>query len=152
MAGRPAESPEEAVRRLVELYNQRAWDVFEKDIHPAFEFESVIMSMVLGPGSDQRVYHGLAGLRRWTADIDEAFDEVRFESLELSRLGQTAAFELARLVARGRGSRIRTDLDFARLWEFEGGLVRRIRTYRDVEEARRAAAELEDAAGEVPGP
>jgi hypothetical protein len=62
-----------------------------------------------------------------------------------------AACEVARLVARGRGSRIPTHLDFARLWEFEGGLVRRIRTYRDVEEGRRAPAELEDAAGEVPG-
>ena len=147
-----AESPEQAVRRLVPLYNERDWAAVEGEIHPDFEFESVIMSTVLGPGSDDRVYRGFEGLRRWTSEIDEAFDEVRFETQSLASVGVDAAFELARIVARGRGSGIPTTMEFARLWEFSDGLVRRIRTYRDIDEGRRAAAELGNAPGEVPRP
>ena len=120
-------------------------------MHPEFEFHSEIMSMVRGPGSEQRVYRGLAGLRDWTDDIDDAMEDTHISTAEVEVLGPQAALEFARLVARGRGSGVPVTLDFARLWEFEDGMVRRIRSFRDVDEGRRAAEELRDAPGEVPG-
>ena len=146
------EQLEAEIRRLVELYDTRAWDAFENEIHPEFEFHSEIMSMVRGPGSGRRIYHGLAGLKDWTDDIDDAMEDTHIETTAVEVLGSAAALELARLVARGRGSGVPVSLDFARVWEFEDGRVRRIRSYRDVDEGRRAAEELRDAPGEVPGP
>jgi ketosteroid isomerase-like protein len=146
-----ADRLEAEIRRLVELYDGRDWDSFEDVVHPRFEFHSEIMSMVRGPGSERRVYHGLAGLREWTDDIDDALEDTHIETVAVETLGPEAALELAHLGARGRGSGVPVILDFVRVWEFEDGRVRRIRSYRDVDEGRRAAEELRDAPGEVPG-
>jgi ketosteroid isomerase-like protein len=146
-----SESLESVVRGLVELFNRRDWDAFADRVHPRFEFHSVIMSMIRGPDSSERVYRGFDGLKGWAADVDDAFEAVMLDTLEIEAVGPAGVFELARFRARGRGSGAPVTLDFVRVWEFEGRQVRRIRAYKDVDEGRSAAAELENAPRQVPG-
>ncbi|HEX2128888.1 MAG TPA: nuclear transport factor 2 family protein [Solirubrobacterales bacterium] len=111
------------------------------------------MSMVRGPASKERKYRGWDGFREWLDDVVDAFEDIRFESAEVAPLGPNAIFEVSRLAGHGRGSGIAIEYEFARIAEFEDGLLRRMRTYADIEEGRRVAAELNhDAPGEVPGP
>jgi ketosteroid isomerase-like protein len=145
------QSAEELLERLLELFNERDWEAFEALVHPDFEFDSVIHSTFRGPASKGARYRGLAGLREWLEDIIDAFDDFRFQSLEVRPLGPDAVFELSRLTGRGRGSGIAVEYDFVRIAQFTDGLLRRIRTYADIDEGRRAAAELGNAPGEVPG-
>jgi ketosteroid isomerase-like protein len=142
-------SPEELLHRLMNLFNERDWEHFEALVHPEFEFDSVIMSMVRRPASKR--YRGWGGFQEWLEDVSDAFEEFRFDSVEVRALGPDAVFEHSRLSGRGRGSGIAVDYEFVRIVEFEDGLLRRIRTYADIDDGRRAAAEFEDAPGEVPG-
>ncbi len=143
--------PEELLHRVMRLFNERSWEEFEALVHPEFEFDSVIMTMVRGPASKRSEYRGWTGFRDWLEDVSDAFEDFRFESVEVRPLGPNAVFELSRLSGRGRGSGIAVEYEFVRIVEFEDGLLRRIRTYADIEEGRRAAAELGNAPGEVPG-
>ena len=152
MADAAPQSPEDLLHRLMHLFNERDWEGFEALVHPEFEFDSVIMAMVRGPASKRSSYRGWGGFRDWLADVDDAFDDFRFESVEVRPLGPETVFELSRLSGRGRGSGIEIEYEFVRITEFEDGLLRRIRTYADIDEGRRIAAELEDAPGEVSGP
>ena len=145
-------TPEETVRRLLERFSVRDWDGTAELTHPDFEFDSALVAMIRGTPDKSIAGRGFAALRAWLEDIDDAIDGLAFETLELEAVGPAAVFELTRVRGVGRGSGIRVDQVIARIWEFEGELIRRMRSYLDPDEGRAAAAELEDAAGEVPGP
>jgi ketosteroid isomerase-like protein len=104
--------------------------------HPEVEFNSVIGTEVEG-----RTFHGKDGLAAWFRDLVASFD-ARFEDREFEAVGETAVVARYRFKGRGRASGIVIDQEIGVVWELEGGLVRRSRSFFSQAEAVAAAKAL----------
>jgi ketosteroid isomerase-like protein len=85
-----------------------------------------------------RPYRGPEGFRRAISDFEEDWEYVRFR-LEEIEPSNDVVFVRCVLETRGRGSGIELEMPIGWLWEFRDGLVIKLRTYSDPDEARRAA-------------
>jgi ketosteroid isomerase-like protein len=93
----------EIVRRGFEAYARRDVDQFLSYLDPDFELHSAIVG-----GAEGRVYRGHDGVRRWLADSDESFEDLRIEPTEFRDLGDRVLV-FGRIRARGRESGLELD-------------------------------------------
>jgi ketosteroid isomerase-like protein len=93
----------EIVRRAIEAVNRR--DV--EEILSYTDSEAELHSAVIG-GAEGNVYRGHDGLRRWFAETDEAFEEIRTDVSEVRDLGDRVLI-LGRIKALGRESGVPLD-------------------------------------------
>jgi ketosteroid isomerase-like protein len=92
------------------------------------------------PGSlsaEPDVYEGHAGARRYFAGFDGLMEDVRFEAIDLVEEGDAVIVWL-RLSGRGAASGIDVELHSAAVNRVEGGKVRRMELFPDMDEARAA--------------
>ncbi len=92
------------------------------------------------PGSlsaEPDVYEGHAGARRYFAGFDGLMENVRFEAIDLVEEGDAVIVWL-RLSGRGAASGIDVELHSAAVNRVEGGKVRRMELFPDMDEARAA--------------
>jgi ketosteroid isomerase-like protein len=87
-------------------------------------------------------YSGWEGWRQWTGIWDEAWDEIRYEPLELIEVGDSVVVAPTRVVGRGAGSGLEIDRLFVYLYEIRGGKGVRFHTYGSKERAMEAARKL----------
>ena len=106
----------------------RARDVADL-IEPDMEFISVIAG---------RTFTGVEGLEEWWNDVRGYYDDLRWEILEVSEVGEQRAVRW-RFVGTSRGSGIEFDTEMSQLWSFRDGRVSRIEVFPDAEGARSAA-------------
>ena len=121
----------ETVHRMYEAFNRQDFDVAVEFAHPDIAFV---------PPGDQPAYRGVESFRRWMEP--DAFSEQALEPLEFRISGNKI---LVKQHSRARGSGSGLELEFVLwiVWTFdEAGLVTRIETYLEREEAR-----ARDAAG-----
>jgi ketosteroid isomerase-like protein len=93
----------EIVRQGFEAYGRRDVDGFLSYLDPEFELRSAIVG-----GAEGKVYRGHDGVRRWLADSDESFDQLRIDPNEFRDLGDRILV-LGRIRARGRKSGLKLD-------------------------------------------
>jgi ketosteroid isomerase-like protein len=127
-----------ALRAGVEAFNRRDFALIAELLAPDFEFVSPMTTALRGEAGGTNLYRGVEGVRRFIAELDESFEDVRFETDEIRESGDRL-LELTRLRARGRGSGIPVEQQFARIWEFRGEKAARLHVYLDRAEALRAA-------------
>ncbi len=112
----------EIVRRTMDAYNARDLTAYLADVSESVRFESRFSAI------DNVVYSSHADLRRYFANLDEAWS--RYE-MQVKRLvpagGQVAA--LCHLYAVGRDSDLQLEEDSGVVFTLEGGTIVRIDSY-----------------------
>jgi hypothetical protein len=108
----------------------------ERWSHPEIEFTSMIGSELQG-----RTYRGLDELQAWFTELLETF-EVRYEDREFRTPSDGVLLCLCTNKVRGRGSGAEIERHIGMVWELEGDLVRRSRSYGSHAEAIAAAEAL----------
>ena len=100
----------ETVRRALEATNRGDIEEVLTYIDPDGELHSAIIG-----GAEGNVYRGHDGFRRWYAETEATFEELRTELTEFRELGDRV-IGLGHIYARGRESR--AELDSATGWVF----------------------------------
>jgi ketosteroid isomerase-like protein len=122
-------------RRSVAAFNTRDVEEFIGFCDPRIELHSALTATV---------YHGHAGVRKWYANIEDAFgDELRLEPQAYFDLGErTVTFHL--LHGRGRQSGAAVAAPFAHVHRWVDGLIVAFKAYADQGEALRELGVPED--------
>ena len=122
----------ETVRRAHEALNSRDVEALVAECDPDFRLD--MSDRVLNPD----VYEGHDGIRRFLADVDEAWATFTWEPEELVESGDLV-LSLIRSTGRGRGSGLELDRRAAMLWTVPADRAVSLRFFRDRAAARQAA-------------
>jgi ketosteroid isomerase-like protein len=87
---------------------------------------------------DARVYRGPEEAKKFFRKTQQVFAEARWEPQEFIDLGH-AVVVVAKVVAVGRGSDVRTEMDETDVYWFRDGMIVRLRGFATKEEALEAA-------------
>ena len=111
----------EKVRSCIDAWNRGDLDAFLADAHPEIEWSSEVARRVEGVDS---VYRGIAGLRRFWDQFRSVW-ELTIDGLETRSVGDTVV-ALGHLRAHGETSGIELEQPITYVFEFDGGLARRV--------------------------
>ena len=121
------------VRRCTDAWNRGDVDAWLQWCHPEIEWFSAIAGRVEGT---ETVYRGPAGMRRFWEEWHSVWD-LTIEVSEIRDLGDTV-LALGRIRTRGAASGIDLASAIGYVFEFDSGLIRKIRAYLDREQALEA--------------
>jgi len=121
----------EVVRRWFE--GLRRGDPGPDLCNPEIEIVNWAESPIPGP------YHGHDGVRRWWADVDEAFENVRFELLEVVEVDDHRVVTVQRLAGRFRLTGIDVDWTWGSIVGVRDGEIASATGYMTPGRAKRAA-------------
>jgi ketosteroid isomerase-like protein len=124
----------EIVRRSLDGWNRGDVEAWLQSAHPEIEWSSEIVRRVEG---SETVYRGPAEMRRYWDEWHSVW-EVMIDISEIRDLGDTVV-ALASIRARGEASGIDLERPVAYVFEFDGGLARKVRAYLDPHQALEAA-------------
>jgi ketosteroid isomerase-like protein len=131
-------SRESETMDLVDL-QRRAFEAgSRRDLDMAMSFygpDSVWDTTPMGMG----VYQGLSAIRRFFEDWMNAYEDFEMEPEELLDLGNGVGFGVARQSGTPVGSTGRVEMRYAQVVVARDGLVVRLTSYTDIDEARAAA-------------
>jgi ketosteroid isomerase-like protein len=124
----------ELVRNALQLWEARDFDALTGFADPEFAFD-------LSRNLDAAVYEGVEGLRAWTDQIGEMWDDFRIEPQEVFAAGDCVV-SCAHVSGRGRGSGLDARMTVFQVWRLRDGRILRIcGGYRSREEAVEDATE-----------
>jgi ketosteroid isomerase-like protein len=123
----------QAVRRSLDGWNRGDVDAWLQSPHPEIEFISAIARQVEG---EETVWRGPGGLRRFW-DEWHAVWNLTIEISDIRDLGDTVV-AIGRIETRGNASGVELESPVAYVFEFDGGLTRKVRAYLDPGEALQA--------------
>jgi ketosteroid isomerase-like protein len=124
----------ERVRRSLDGWNRGDVEAWLQSAHPEIEWSSEIVRRVEG---SETVYRGPAEMRRYWDEWHSVW-EVMIDVFEIRDLGDTVV-ALASIRTRGEASGIDLERPVAYVFEFDGGLARKVRAYLDPQQALEAA-------------
>jgi ketosteroid isomerase-like protein len=130
--------PVELVRRLDEAANRLDFDAAMSFYAPDAVWEGRASGMTLGSRT---------AIRGFWEDMTIAYEEFEWRSEGILDLGNGVVFGVARASGRPVGSTGRVELRLAIVAVWEEGLIVRITTYDDTDEARAAAERLAEERG-----
>ena len=104
--------------------------------HPEVEYRSAIQQAMEGEGS---VFRGLAGLRRWFGELQDLYEYIESEVLEVQELGERVVIVFV-VRGRGAGSGIELEQQLAQVVTVRHGQIVAVRDYFSREEALEAAS------------
>jgi ketosteroid isomerase-like protein len=137
----PAESttPDlvELVRRSFAAAARRDWDAVIRFFAPDAVWDV----------RELHTFEGLAAIRGLLEDWIGAYGELDMEVEEVLDLGRGVGFVKVRQVGRIAGSTGQVQVRYAAVYVWAGGLISRITSYADIDEARSAAARLAESCG-----
>ena len=118
----------EIVRRCLDGWNRGDFDAWldSSHSHPEIEWSSEITMRMEG---SETVFRGRDGLRRYWDEWHSLWD-VRIDPTEIRDLGDTILV-IAQTRTQVEASGIEIEGDVAYVFEFEGSLARRVRSYLD---------------------
>ena len=123
------------VMRGLEAYNRRDVEALIAIAHPEIEWHPALMVKL---GGGEAVYRGHAGVRELMAEVEDTLAELHVDLPEIRDLGERV-LAVGRIRARGKTSGAVTEAPLGYLADFRDGMVIRIRTYLDHNEALEAA-------------
>ena len=100
---------------------------------PEVEFESLITAV------DEAAYQGHAGVRRWIARLEEAFEWMEIVPAEVISADENCVVVVNRFRARGRGSGVEVEQRFFQVSKFRDGRALRWHFFDSKEQALDAA-------------
>ena len=121
-----------AIHRMIDAFNARDFDGILAEFDPELEFHSRFTAV-------GGVYRGEAGLRRWHADLGDAWDYLQLRLDRVVDVNEETIVVLMTLTGKGRGSGVEIRQEIAQLHTFRAGKVLRLVTYTDRAEALEAA-------------
>jgi ketosteroid isomerase-like protein len=134
----------EILRRWSDTFRDEGFEaalgMTEEIFDPEVEFSPLLAREVEG-----RTYYGHDGLRAFFRELNEMLGDVRYEPAVYEPVTDDVIVLLTRIVGTGRGSSVPIGQDLAMVYEFRGGLIRRMTAYGSREEAFRAAQEAQRA-------
>ena len=121
---------------------RRAFDAFgtRRDTEAGLRYidpEIELRSAIVG-GAEGNMYRGHEGVRRWMAESDATWAELRLEAEQFRDLGDDVLM-IGRLHARGRESGVEIESPVGWLSTVRAGKIVRSRGYLDPQEALSAA-------------
>jgi uncharacterized protein len=111
------------VARFIDAYNRRDGSTLEQLSDPELEWSPAIAQAL-----EQGVYRGHDGLRRYLADIEDTWDEMRIVIDDIRDMGDRIVL-LGRVRGRGRLSGVVVDEPFGTFTELSEGKVARMRAF-----------------------
>ena len=129
----------ESVLRSFEGWNRGDVDAWLEGAHPEIEWYSEVVRRVEGA---EAVYRGTDEMRRYWDEWHAVWD-ITVELKEVRDLGETV-LAFAELHSTGLASGAGVDQPVAFVFEFDGGLARRVRVFFDQQEAIEATAHAGD--------
>ena len=123
----------ESVREGIEGWNRGDFDAFLHNPHPDIEFVSDVLTRIEGT---ETVWRGPAGLRKFW-DEWHALWNLTIEPSEIRDLGETV-LALGRMRTLGHASGVALESPVAYVFEFEEGMLRKVRAYLETSDALRA--------------
>jgi ketosteroid isomerase-like protein len=114
-------------------WNRGDVEAWLQSAHPEIEWSSEIVRRVEG---SETVYRGPAEMRRYWDEWHSVW-EVMIDVSEIRDLGDTVV-AFASIRARGEASGIDLERPVAYVFEFDGGLARKVRAYLDPHQALEA--------------
>jgi ketosteroid isomerase-like protein len=123
----------ELVRRLDEAANRLDLDAVMSFYAPDAVYEGRASGMT---------FEGRTAIRGFWEDATAAYEEFEWRSEEILDLGNGVVFGVARASGRPVGSTGQVELRIGIVAVWEEGLVVRVTTYSDIDEARAAAERL----------
>ena len=132
MVRRVSRSKVEEVQRLFDLFA-------EGGIEPALVVidPSVVIEIPPDMSAEPDSYHGHPGVRRYFEGFEGMIDEIRYEALELTPVGDVVLARV-RISGRGASSGLDVALEPYVVHQLADGKVVRMRPYPDLESARAA--------------
>jgi ketosteroid isomerase-like protein len=102
--------------------------------HPDVEYRSAIQQAMEGEGS---MFRGLAGIRRWFAELQELYEDLESEVLEVHDFGERVVIVFV-VRARGTGSGVTLSQPLAQVISLRQGQIVEVCDYFSREEALEA--------------
>jgi uncharacterized protein len=103
--------------------------------HPEVEYRSAIQQAMEGEGS---VFRGLEGIRRWFGELQDLYEYIESEVLEVHDFGERVAIAFV-VRGRGAGSGIVLEQPLAQVVTVRGGKIVEVCDFFSREEALAAA-------------
>jgi ketosteroid isomerase-like protein len=128
-----SESNAELVVKALTAYQERDDPTLRELMHP--EIEIYAQPGMINAGS----FTGFEGFKHWTAQWEEAWDEISYEPLEFIEVDHSRLVARVHVVGRGAGSGVEIDREYAYLYEIKDGRSTRFHLYEDVRTAVEAA-------------
>jgi ketosteroid isomerase-like protein len=129
----------ELLRSLIEPANRRDFHAMVSIYAPDAVFDTSPWEM--------GTYEGPAAIRRLFENWIDAFEDFEIEAEEVLDLGNGVVFAVLRQSVRPFGGSEHVPLRAAWVYEWAAGMVVRVTTYRDIDEARAAAERLAEERG-----
>jgi ketosteroid isomerase-like protein len=124
----------ERVKRAFEAFNRGEREALLEFFDPDIEVQDVAQAV------EEPLRHGLSGVRRWFAAMDEVWEELRIEPEEYLEVDESRLIVVARVSGRGRGSGIEVDRSITTLYTMRDGRVVHVQAFDTKHEALAAAA------------
>jgi ketosteroid isomerase-like protein len=122
----------EIVRRALEAYDREGLDGYLRYLDPEIEWTTTDAWI------ERATYRGHAGVRRYLGTIEEEFENVRVEPVEVIDAGEQVVSSV-RISGRGKGSGAPVELTLISVGWMRDGMAYRLRNYRDMAAALEAA-------------
>jgi ketosteroid isomerase-like protein len=122
----------EAVRRALEAYEREGLDGYLRYLDPEIEWTSTDAYI------ERATYRGHEGVRRYLGTMEEEFEDVRVEPVELIDAGEQVISSV-RVSGRGKGSGAPVELTLISVGWLRNGVAYRIRNYPDMAAALEVA-------------
>jgi ketosteroid isomerase-like protein len=122
----------EAVRRALEAYEREGLDGYLRYLDPEIEWTSTDAYI------ERATYRGHEGVRRYLGTMEEEFDDLRIEPVELIDAGEQVISSV-RISGRGKTSGAPVALTWISVSSLRDGMGYRVRNYPDMAAALEAA-------------
>jgi uncharacterized protein len=124
----------EIVRRFYEAWNRSDEETQTEAFAPEIEFRTAGLASPVGLDA---VYYGHAGLRKFTQEFRESWEQLFADPERIVERGEQVVV-LVRLRGKGRDG-IEVERPFAHVWTMRGGRAVRIDGFADQQKALEAA-------------
>jgi ketosteroid isomerase-like protein len=126
------------ILKLYEAFEQEGPEAVGKLIEETFDEDVEFIPLQTGEVGG-RVYRGRDGMLAFFGEISETLEDVRYEPPQCHEVGDDLVVTFTRLAGTERDTGVPVRQDLSLVYEFEGGLVRRMTAYDTPAEALEAA-------------
>ena len=125
-------------QRNVELLRESYRQVNGRGFAAVADLFSPEFTMDSPQGVEASQAHDKAGLQEWFKKMDDVWEELAFDPVEISALDAERVIAVVRTSGRGKGSGIEIDQELTHLWTLRDGSVVRLDTYSTKQQALEA--------------
>lgn len=119
----------DAVKRIYDEFDRGETESLTALLHPKFEVHMETIFL------DGKTYKGVRGFMKWRSEMEELFEEERFQPVGIRFAPDDRWVVLGRFHFKGTGSGVELDVPLAHVFEQRDRKVARFVPYSDISEA-----------------